>query len=91
MLPAETFAAPSVLPGWDVRTLLGHIVGSKAGLSERIGTRSDGAAQPAAQYVRAYAPAAADITAQTVAITGEQQPDQLIEALREPISFVPGE
>jgi uncharacterized protein (TIGR03083 family) len=84
-LPFESFAAPSVLPGWDVRTLLGHIVGSKAGLVDRLGSRADGPAMPVAQYVRAYAPAAADITAQTVAITGDQSPAELIAALRAPI------
>lgn len=88
-LPSQLFATPSVLPGWDVRTLLGHIVGSKAGLAERIGTRAEGPAQPAALYVRAYAPAASDITAQTVAITGDQSPEELIAALRAPIAATP--
>jgi uncharacterized protein (TIGR03083 family) len=84
-LPGGAFAAPSVLPGWDVRTLLGHIVGSRDGLAERIGTRSGGPALPAAQYVRAYAPAAESITAQTIAATGDRTPDELIAALRTPI------
>jgi uncharacterized protein (TIGR03083 family) len=84
-LPRESFAAPSVLPGWNLRTLLGHIVASLEGLADRIGTRAAGPAQPAAQYVRAYAPAAADITAQTVAITGDRSPEELIAALSAPI------
>lgn len=81
-LPADAFAAPSILPGWDVRTLLGHIVGSKDGLAERLTTRGAGPVVPVEQYVRAYAPDAARITEQTVQITGTQTPAALIEQLR---------
>ncbi|HZZ98287.1 MAG TPA: sterol carrier family protein [Jatrophihabitantaceae bacterium] len=88
-LPAEAFAAPSVLPGWDVRTLVAHIVATKAGLAERIATRVSGPAQPVADYVRAFALAAADITAQAIASTGDQSPDDLVAALRSPIDTAP--
>ena len=70
-LPASAFADASVLPGWDLRTLLGHLVGSKDGLAHHLGTRSPDSPVPPATYVQAYAPAAAQITAATVEITGE--------------------
>lgn len=84
-LPADASAAPSVLPDWDVRTLLGHLVASLAGLRARLATRADAPALPAAQYVRGYAPAAADLTAQAVRIAGDHTPAQLIAALRSPV------
>jgi uncharacterized protein (TIGR03083 family) len=83
-LPPDDFAAPSVLPGWDVRVLVGHIAGSKEGLSTGLVTRADGPAQPAAEYVRAYAPAAAQISEQSIAATGADGPAELIARLRTP-------
>jgi uncharacterized protein (TIGR03083 family) len=86
-LPGTAFGQPSVLAGWDVRTLLGHLVGSKDGLAHHLGTRADGPPLPAADYVRAYAPAADEITAATVEITGERGPADLIASLREPVVY----
>jgi uncharacterized protein (TIGR03083 family) len=85
LLPDSAFALPSVLPGWDLRTLLGHIVGSKEGIATWLDRRSPGRALPPATYVRAYAPAAADISAQTIAVTGEHPPAALLERLRAPL------
>lgn len=85
VLPDESFATSSVLPGWDARTLLGHIVGSKAGLSSYLETSGTGAPSPAAQYVQAYAPAAADISAQSIEITGDRPPESLLAELRVPV------
>ncbi len=84
-LPADSLAAASVLPGWDVRTLLGHIVGSKQGLVHYLSTRSAARTLAPADYVRAYAPAAADISAQTVEVTGERTVGELLERAREPV------
>lgn len=81
-LPGPSFGEPSVLAGWNVRTLLGHVVGSKDGLGHHLGTRAAGPALPAADYVRAYGPAAAEITAATVEITGDHDPTDLIARLR---------
>ncbi len=85
-LPAAAFEEPSVLPGWDLRTLLGHLVGSRAGLVHHLAVPGEGRPLPPAQYVRAYAPAAAEIAAQTVAATGDQRPDALLARLREPLA-----
>ena len=85
-LPDDAFGAPSALPGWDVRTLLGHIVGSKEGIPDWLGTRSSERALSPVTYVRAYASAADDISAQTIEITGHHAPAALLERLRAPLS-----
>jgi uncharacterized protein (TIGR03083 family) len=85
-LPAEAFAEPSVLDGWDLRTLLGHIVGSKDGLATYLETRSTGRPTPVADYVRAYALAAAGISASSVEITGDHSPAELLDRLRGPVA-----
>lgn len=89
-LPDSAFAEPSVLPGWDLRTLLGHIVGSKEGIVDWLATRSNQHALPPATYVRAYAPAADDISAQTIEITGDHTPAALLERLRAPLTAPDG-
>jgi len=89
-LPDDAFARPSVLPGWDLRTLLGHIVGSKEGIPDWLATRSTDRAMAPATYVRAYAPAADDISAQTIEITGDHAPAALIDRLRAPLAAPDG-
>jgi len=84
------FDGPSVLDGWDVRRLVGHVVGSKEGLAAHLPTRADGPTTPAAQYVRAYAPAAEQITAATIEVTGDRTPGELRAALRVPVEVPDG-
>jgi uncharacterized protein (TIGR03083 family) len=79
-------ARPSVLPGWDVRVLVGHLVGTKDGLERHLQTRSDQRPRPPAEYVQDFAPAAEDITAQSVAITGDHTLGELVERLRAPLT-----
>ena len=43
-LSADDFAAPSVLPGWDVRTLVGHLALVVGGFDARAGPADDGPA-----------------------------------------------
>jgi uncharacterized protein (TIGR03083 family) len=71
----------TVLPGWTVRTMTGHLVGSKDGLGSRLAVPAQGPATPPAQYVRAYAPAADDITAASAQI-GSAPPADLLDRLR---------
>jgi uncharacterized protein (TIGR03083 family) len=80
--PAEEFDQPSVLAGWDIRTLTAHLVMMRAGLSARLESRHPGPALPAAVYVRAYRPAASDIEELTLATRGERTPSELVQALR---------
>ena len=81
------FDRPSVLAGWDVRSLLGHVVMMRRGLAQVLATRSDQAPVPAADYVRRYRPAAAPIAAMTAATTQSRTPDELIASLREPLAL----
>ncbi|WP_375481946.1 sterol carrier family protein [uncultured Jatrophihabitans sp.] len=83
-LPADDFGRPSVLDGWDVRTLVGHLVRSRAGLIEVLGTRSGATAIPVARYVQAYRPAAGEISSGTVEAAGTRVPAELVAALAEP-------
>ena len=84
-LPPDAFGTASVLPGWDVRVLVGHVAGSKEGLATYLAVAGGGPPLPAAVYVRAYAPAAAQISTQSVAATGSDGPEELIARLREPV------
>lgn len=87
---AADLLRPSVLPGWDVRTLVGHITGSKAGLSTWLAERSSDRPVTPAVYVQAYAPAAREITEATVQATGDAPAAELIERLRADIAIPPG-
>lgn len=82
--PVE-WARSSALAGWDLRTLLGHVVGSKEGITARLETRSDARPLPVAGYVQAYAPAADEISSQTREITGDSTPEQLLARLQAPL------
>ena len=82
-VPAESFAAPSVLPDWDVRTLLGHVVVIQDGLADALRRRSTEVPYRAADYVRLYRPAADAIAAKTLAGTGDREPRELLAALRD--------
>ena len=91
-LPGAAFEQRSVLPGWDVRTLIGHLAGSKDGLRSWLATRENRTPGPpvaVADYVQAYAPAAVQITEQTIAATGDSSPGELIARLREPVELEP--
>lgn len=85
-VPDDAFRLPSALPAWDLRTLLGHVVGSKEGITTWLATRSRQRPLPAPVYVRAYAAAADDIAAQSKSITGDNTPAQLLDRLRAPLT-----
>jgi uncharacterized protein (TIGR03083 family) len=85
-LPPDVAGRPSVLPGWEVRVLVGHLVASADGLRRCLGSRSDGAPLRPDVYVRAYAPAAEEITAVTTAATGDASMSDLAARLREPVA-----
>lgn len=81
----DAFAQPSALPGWDLRTLVGHVVASKAGMESQLRVPDPGPPVSAATYVQAYAPAAESITAATREATGTASPDELLERVRRPV------
>ena len=82
-VPEDSFAAPSVLPDWDVRTLVGHVALTQERLASILRTRSREVPYRPADYVRHYRPAAEAIAAGTREATGEQTPRELIAALRD--------
>ncbi len=82
-VPDESFAAPSVLFGWDVRTLVGHVVLTQDRLAATLRTRSREVPYRPADYVRHYRPAADAIAARTHEVTGDKTPRELIAALRD--------
>lgn len=82
-LPAEGFAARSALDGWDVRTLVGHIVMIQTGLATTLGTRSEETPTPIAAFVRRYRPAADDIGRRTRTTTADHSPAELIAMVRD--------
>lgn len=82
-LPAADYAQASVLPGWDVRQLTGHVLYAVSGTVERMSTRGDGPATPVAEYVRRYRPNADAIAQRAVEIAGDRRPAELLRALRD--------
>ncbi|MCW2494162.1 sterol carrier family protein [Jatrophihabitans sp.] len=82
-LPPEAFAAPSVLDGWDVRTLVGHVVLMQQGLVRALGNRVADQATSAAEFVSRYRPAVEQIAESTRAVTGSLTPAELIAALQD--------
>ena len=91
-LPADQFAAPSVLPGWDLSALVAHVAYIQRGLAARLADRTGTAPIPIAQYVRAYRPHAADIDEATQGLAAEHGPAELIALLRdgEPVRAAAG-
>lgn len=83
-LPDDGWAAPSVLPGWTVRTLVGHVVGSKDGLATYLATPADGPATPVGTYMATYLSSAAAITAASEEVAAANPPTELLAALRTP-------
>jgi uncharacterized protein (TIGR03083 family) len=90
-VPEAEFAAPSVLDGWDLRTLLGHVVLIDRGIVTGLATPSTEPPVAAADYVRRYRPAVETIVARTAAVTGERTPGELLDELRRPLPVEFGE
>ena len=81
-LPEEAWGAPSAIEGWDLRTLLGHVVHMHRGLAARLADRSRDRAVPAAQYVQQYRPAAEAIDGNSRR-AAEESIAELLAALRD--------
>ncbi|HEY7048788.1 MAG TPA: sterol carrier family protein [Jatrophihabitantaceae bacterium] len=82
-LPDAAYTLPSVLPGWDVRQLTGHVLYAVTGTIERMSTRGDGPPTPVAEYVRRYRPNAEAIAQRAVEIAGDRSAAELLSALRD--------
>jgi uncharacterized protein (TIGR03083 family) len=80
-LPAEMFARPTVLDGWDVRTVVGHLVLIHEGQVQVLATRSGGTAVSAGFYVRAYRRDVEQIAQRTRETAAEHPPVELVGRL----------
>jgi len=92
-VPAEDFVRPSVLAGWDLRTLLGHLLLVVSGTLDQLGTREAAAATPVAEYVTRYRRDVDEIARRTDDVTGVRSPADLLDALRalpDPVAAVDG-
>ncbi|HEY3718479.1 MAG TPA: sterol carrier family protein [Jatrophihabitantaceae bacterium] len=81
-VPAEDFVRPSVLAGWDVRTLLGHVLLVVSGTIDRLGTRDAASATPVAEYVTRYRRDVDELERRTHDVTVRRSPADLLDALR---------
>jgi uncharacterized protein (TIGR03083 family) len=81
-VPGGQFAQPSVLPGWDVLTLVGHVLLVVRGAVEQLGTRDDPPATPVAEYVTRYRRDVDDVERRTAESAAALTPDELLAALR---------
>ncbi len=88
-LPPEDFERPSVLPGWDVRTLVGHLLLTELGLVRVLRRRSSGPGVPMFAYVRRYRRDNTMIEESTRAATGGRSGPELVEALGAAVDAVP--
>lgn len=80
-LPSADFGRPSVLPGWDVRLLSGHVLMIFRGL---LGALDSPVADPPMalhEYVARYRQDAAAIDAVTAELTADRTPDELLSQL----------
>jgi uncharacterized protein (TIGR03083 family) len=85
-LRPDEWAAPSVLPGWDVRTLAAHVAGLHDRLADGLRARTPAPSTPVALYVRNYAPAAGEIAAREAGAVAGATPHQLVARLRDSLA-----
>lgn len=89
-LPAEAYARPTVVPGWDVRTLVGHLVLVVRGLTRVLALPSTEKPLPAYAYVAAYRRSADAIAAATAETTGDRSGPELVSRLGQDIEAAAG-
>ncbi len=92
-VPEAEFASASVLPDWDLRTLVGHVLLAVRGTTAQLGTRADPPATPVAEYVTRYRRDVDDIGRRTGESVGDQSPAELLAALGatpDPVSGIAG-
>ena len=84
-LGGDEWSAPSVLDGWDVGFLAAHLVMLRRGMIDVLGTRADGPALSAGEYVRHYRANAADIADRTQRVVDVLERDGLVAELAAPV------
>lgn len=81
-LDDAAFAAPAVLPGWDVRMLTGHLLLDIAGLRALLSRQADSAPLSNAEFVRAYRRDVALLDESTRETAAEHPGTELVVRLR---------
>src|SRR5690242_20189744 len=81
-LSAADFDRPGVLPGWDVRTMVGHLVLVVTGFDLVLGRPTVERPVPAWELVRRYRRDVAQIETRTHAVTGNETGAELVSRLR---------
>jgi uncharacterized protein (TIGR03083 family) len=81
VLPPEVFDRPSVLPGWDMRMLTGHVLMIFRGLLGAVASPVDEPPLPLHDYVARYRPDAALIDAVTADLTADRTVPELLADL----------
>ena len=89
-LPDDGYGRPTVLPGWDVRTLLAHLVLVYQGAARALDRPTAERAVPAADYVRRYRRDVEQIAASTDAVAADRSGRDLVDALRAAVTELPG-
>lgn len=84
-LPDDAYARPTVLPDWDTRTLVGHLVLIVRGLSRVLALPSRERPLAAYAYVANYRTSVDAIAASTAETTGDHSGPELVERLDEAI------
>jgi uncharacterized protein (TIGR03083 family) len=82
-LGENDFAQPSALDGWNLRTLLGHVVLMQVGLGRRLAQPTDEPAAPLGEYVTRYRPAVNEIAESTRDTVGDYTAAELLTQLRD--------
>jgi uncharacterized protein (TIGR03083 family) len=85
--PAD-FDRPSVLPGWEVRTLVGHLILVHDGLLRLPARGVAGPAVPVHEIVRRYRPGAEQIDRATLAAAGKRSGSELVAELGQRLEAV---
>jgi uncharacterized protein (TIGR03083 family) len=84
------FAATSVLPGWDVRTLTGHLVLIHTGLLRVLDRPTGSPAVPLALWVRRYRRDVEQIQASTAEATDDHSGSELVARLAAALTALEG-
>lgn len=80
-LPFDSFREPSVVPGWTVRVLTGHLLLVHRQLLAAFGRPADGPARPLADFLAGHRRDAEDIHADTIEAAADRIPDELLTGL----------
>jgi len=80
-LPFEDFGRPSVLPGWDVRRLTGHVLMVFRGLLGVLAAPTEDPPLQLHDYVARYRAQADEIDTTTTLIAADRTPDDLLTEL----------